>query len=93
MVKKLSGTKQGPAQWVDVFLDTQLDPDELTNFIDKMIKSKTLVLKTILNQDKLYQCKFVPIDSSKDVKDSDILGLLKELGKHLEWVSVVKTKI
>ena len=91
---------------VDITLDTNLEPDELANFIIKTIKHKKLELKKILNNGEevwpttaksgnlvdFYNCRFAAVDKSKPIVNNDIQSLLKELSRDLDWLGVFKVK-
>jgi len=89
---------------VDVYLETELEPKALAASLETLAKSSPLRLQMITNRGAMvfpasdrrvslvdhFRCRFIPNDSSIDLRDADILGLLATIGSRYRWMHVEK---
>jgi isocitrate dehydrogenase len=92
---------------VDVFIESSLTAEELGNHITSLSENTVVSLKLISNRGvQVYpatgtspdvvdhwRCRFVMRDETKDLRDEDLLHLLKTIGSHYQWMHLEKLNI
>lgn len=88
----------------DVFVETNLGPEELGRGLEKLVESFPLRLKMISNRGTKvfpaagaitdcvdhYRCRFVARNPAEEVTDADVIALLKQVGSRHRWMHVEK---
>ncbi|HEY4955029.1 MAG TPA: NADP-dependent isocitrate dehydrogenase [Gemmatimonadaceae bacterium] len=89
---------------VDVFVESTLGPQELSDELSALIEGTTFTLHAITNRGNTvfpvkdrtvslvdhYRCRFLSRDRNADVGDPEILALLTRLGESAQWMHVEK---
>ncbi len=89
---------------VDVYIETDLDPNELASDLEILGKSSPLTLQMITNRGAMvfpssnrsvslvdhYRCRFVLRETATKLGDAEILSLLATLGAKHRWMHIEK---
>jgi isocitrate dehydrogenase len=89
---------------VDVYVETELEPNALAASLETLAKSSPLRLEMITNRGAMvfpsngrrvslvdhFRCRFVRRDAGPDLADADILALLSTVGAQYRWMHIEK---
>jgi isocitrate dehydrogenase len=89
---------------VDVYIETDLDPNTLAGNLEKLIQSSPMRLQMITNRGAMvfpssdrrvslvdhFRCRFVLSDKAADLDDAEILSLVKVVGGKHRWMHIEK---
>ena len=89
---------------VDVYVESELEPNALAASLETLAKSSTLRLEMITNRGAMvfpssdrrvslvdhFRCRFVARKSASHLADTDILTLLATIGGQYRWMHVEK---
>jgi isocitrate dehydrogenase len=89
---------------VDVYVESELEPESLAASLETLAKSSALRLEMITNRGAMvfpssdrrvslvdhFRCRFVPRNSASDLPDADILTLLATIGGQYRWMHIEK---
>lgn len=89
---------------IDLFVETDMKPEELGKFVEQIVAESPFTLKMISNRGTkvypltgaipdvvdCYRCRFIRRDNVDSISDSDILDLIRRFSGKLTWVHVEK---